>query len=741
MPDRSRPPHLPGLHALRATAMPARLRRLALACGIAAVLALGIGTAAPGLAQTSPASLVADSLRVVGDRQLVAEGNVEVLVDGARLTARRITYDRRTDTIAIEGPIRLSDGDRIVILASEAELARNLRDGLLTGARLVLDRQLQIAAAEIARIGGRYIRAERAVASSCTICETGQTPLWEIRARRVIHDAETRQLHFDNAQFRLGGVPVAVFPRLRLPDATVQRVSGFLLPSVRVTNALGAGVRVPYFLTLGPRRDLTLTPYLSTGQTRTLDLRYRQAFMGGLLAIGGAVTQDSLEPGMTRWYGYARGDFVFGGGVRLEFDGLAFSDEAYLSDYDISSADRQRSHITLWRVQQDRLWRLRGLAFYSLRDDEDNLTTPTEAVLLDWRQRFDVPGIGGVGSFEVSGLALRRPSGDPGDGRDMARISATLDWRRGFLLPAGIEGHLIGQIAADHAQLRQDPAAGGHSRLTTTAGAEFRWPLARTAAGSGAVDVIEPVVQLLWTGVAAGGLVTNDDSTIVEFDEGNLFALSRFPGRDARETGLRGNIGLTWTRHDPSGWESRLTFGRVLRQSAQTGLPQGFPTGGPLSGVQSDWLAAVQIVLPNGLSLANRALFSSDLELTRNDLRLGWNGERLGLSTGITHIAAVAEEGRLDDTSEWSLAATWGIAPGWQGSADWRFDIAAGRFTEAGFGVTYRTECLAVDLSVQRRFTTSGSLRPDTDIGLSVQLLGIGGAVTGAGAGLRQCRG
>ena len=53
-------------------------------------------------------------------------------------------------------------------------------------------------------------------------------------------------------------------------------------------------------------------------------------------------------------------------------------------------------------------------------------------------------------------------------------------------------------------------------------------------------------------------------------------------------------------------------------------------------------------------------------------------------------------------------------------------ESAADRAQRADLGLTYRNECVSVDLSVSRRFTASDNLRADTDVGLSVRLGGFG---------------
>ena len=201
---------------------------------------------------------------------LIAEGNVVVTYGTQRLTAEKVIYNRSDNTLEITGPLLLTQSDGTVVRATQATLDEELELGVLDSARLVLDRQLQLAGVEYARVSGRYTRLSRAVASSCEICARDETPLWEIRARQVIRDEEDLQIYFDDAQFRILGVPVAYLPRLRIPDRQTPGLPVSLLRQSRTRSELGVGIVAPYFLPLGDHADVTLSPYLST-QTTTLE--------------------------------------------------------------------------------------------------------------------------------------------------------------------------------------------------------------------------------------------------------------------------------------------------------------------------------------------------------------------------------------------------------------------------------------------------------------------------------------
>ena len=126
----------------------------------------------------------------------------------------------------------------------------------------------------------------------------------------MIHDRVEQQLYFDQAQFRILNVPVFYLPRLRLPGPGLERASGFLAPSIPTTSQLGTGLKLPYFIKLGDHRDLTVTPYLSS-VTRTLELRYRQAFRRGAASNFDSRQSPATisSPASTRGYLFGNGSF------------------------------------------------------------------------------------------------------------------------------------------------------------------------------------------------------------------------------------------------------------------------------------------------------------------------------------------------------------------------------------------------------------------------------------------------
>jgi LPS-assembly protein len=670
------------------------------------------------------ATLIADSVRLNGQDQLIATGNVEVLFDGNRLTASEILFDRPSDTLQITGPIFIRSNDGTILTADRATLDPRLENGILQGARIVLDQQLQLVAAQIDQQQGRYAQLYKTSATSCRVCGDGP-PLWEIRAERVIRDAQERQLYFENATFRVRGVPLLWLPRMRLPDPTLTRATGLLIPQQRNTTQLGTGIKLPYFITLGDHRDLTVTPYVSA-QTTTLELRYRQAFVNGDLELSGAVSDDTLIA-ENRSYLFAEGQFDLNGGYQLEFDVETASDPAYLLDYGYSSKDRLDSALSLVRVTDDTLFQTRLTYYESLRDDEVNASLPPIIADLSYEARL-TPAIGGTFDYRASLDASYRPSDTDGDlGRDVVRGGAEAIWQNSKVFTSGIIALAQTGASAD-IYLVDDDAAFAQSdlRVVPHASVTLRWPMGMQSA-NGATHILEPTLFLGWA-ETFGGTPPNEDSTRSELDRANLFAVSRFAGEDAVQTGPQAAAGLTWSRFGADGTTSALTFGRVIKQDDQAEFTE---TSG-LNGTRSDWLLAGQFTTAGGFVMDARSLWDNDGGLSVADGRIAWRNDWISLAANYNWQSPDAQEGRTENVSEWTLDGAFDITDAWTIEVDGRYDLAADRPVRAGFGLQWRNECVSVDVSVSRRYTSSSTVEPTTTFGLSGS---IGGFSTGRSAG------
>jgi LPS-assembly protein len=665
---------------------------------------------------TQNAALLADSVSFIGT-QLIATGNVEVHYDDIRLSAGRIIYDRASGALSIEGPIYLSQsGSDTVVLASAAELSSDLRNGILTSARLVIDQQFQLAAASMERIDGRYTRLSRTVSSTCKICEGSSVPLWQIRASEVIHDSQARQLYFTDAQFRLWDVPVFFLPRLRLPDPTLERATGFLVPVFWNSSTLGTGIQVPYFVTLGDHKDLTITPFLAT-QARSLDLRYRQAYRNGMLEINGAVGTDDTDNGL-RGYAFVDGQWDIRNDLQFGIDLRATSDISYLLDYDVYGGDRLTSRLWLERYGADTAFDAQLIHIRTLRDSEVAIEDTLPFLLSDasYKYVFSPETLGGTAWVELSAFGSYRTSDTDIDGMDVLRISAETGWKDSAIWGPGIR--VDGQVSAvvDAYSIWQNSNYEEQvGRVTPAAQLRLSYPFERTTR-TGAHQTIEPIVQLSWS-QSYGSDVPNSDSILTEFDAGNFLALSQFSGNDRRGFGARGAVGVKFS-HQGQDLSYGVTVGRIIARESD---PDYTVVSG-LSGATSDLLIDAYAQLGNNLNVGSRALLDTDMSINKWETRLDLLRTRYSLGLVHSYVQADADEDRDTDLSELSLDSTIKLNGAWTATADYRYDFNEMKAASAGLELEYSNECARVRLGVSRRYTDTASLDPTINYSISVGL-------------------
>ncbi|MEM7439177.1 MAG: LPS assembly protein LptD [Pseudomonadota bacterium] len=681
--------------------------------------------AVPGLAQTrvgtdGPISLVADNVSFdPAAGVLVAQGNVNIFRGTQILRTERVIFDQRKGQLRIPGPLVLADGTKVVTKANGAVIDSDLENGLIEGANLLIEEQLQVAATRFHRKDGKYKVLDNAVATACHVCSKNPIPYWQIRSRRIVHDEAARRLYFESATLAVLGVPIFYTPRLSVPDPSVQRATGFLVPRITNSNLLGYGISVPYYVVLGDHSDFTITPRVFTKGSAIIGLQYRRETKRGRYQIEGHVTaSDDLEPHETRSSLSASGTFLLPREVVLSFGIEVASDKSVRDDYDIKNDgnDRLTSFISLSRTRANTIAIITARATQSLRTNEVDTDIPVVLPELFARKTWADPYLGGKFGLTAQSVTLLRDNKNR-----FSRIGLTADWSGEWITRGGLVFDAYAGVTANSYYTRNYTgfADGTTTEITPTMSVGLRYPLARQVGR--VTHLIEPRIQIVWT---PGGTRTNpnEDSTQLEFEETNLFSRNRFPGFDRTEQGLRANIGLTYKRIDPEGWSLGVTVGRVFRERD---LGQ-FGAGTGLTGNRSDYVTALTFNWRDRIDFINRTLFDDDFSVSKNEARLALTYDRFVAEASYIWLEQNVVASASDRTHEAALGFKYRYSDSWSYSGKWRQNLETGQSTSGEFGLRYENECIAFNLSYSLQFEGSGSVRPSREFGLTVELAGLG---------------
>ena len=119
---------------------------------------------------------------------------------------------------------------------------------------------------------------QKGVFTYCKFRENEKCPPWELKAKKISHNTSKKTIYYDNAFLKIYDFPIFYFPKFSHPDPTVDRRSGFLIPTFTNSSNIGAGIDIPYFLNIAKDKDITFTPRIHTDTNPLFLAEYRQDF-------------------------------------------------------------------------------------------------------------------------------------------------------------------------------------------------------------------------------------------------------------------------------------------------------------------------------------------------------------------------------------------------------------------------------------------------------------------------------
>ena len=726
---------------------------------VTTALALAAGTVLPGLVAAARAQtgdiiiarternpdaklvLAADELIYDNDRGLVtALGDVQLEYDGYTVVAREVTYDRNSKRVMASGDVEIVEPGGNRIFADRIDLTDDFSDGFVDALRVEAVNDTRFAAESAERLPGDRTLFNQGVYTACRVCANNPAkPLsWQIKARRVVVNGETRLVEYSDATFELFGQPIAYLPYFRHPDPTVKRKSGFLFPTVGYRSDVGAYLRQPYFLATGTSNDLTLSVTGFTRQGFLGDAEFRQAFRSGTLILRAAgmfqwepeafdTRPDTAEVG--RGMVAAKGRFEINPRWSFGFDVLAQTDKTFsrtynLPDYSSVEIDNQ---VYLRGLADRNYFDLTGYQFliqapplsevpnFEYSQSEQPVVHP----VLDYN-RANAGVFGGETRLDVNLTSLSRDRvsaidvGTPavrtyGINGTSTRLTADASYRKrlnfnGLLVTpsASLRGDVV---STDGFSAVGSPTVdeGTQGRLLPTLGFEARYPLLVETATM--THVIEPVGQLFIRPTLDDPTLPNEDAQSLVFDTTNLFAQTRFSGYDRLEYGTRANVGLRYQGDLAPG----LQLDAVVGQSFHLGGANPYARTddlvqtGEASGLEddrSDIVAGAVLSFDSALRLSVEGRFDdSALELRRLETTATYAAEDFGVSAGYTFIGEQPRYGFPDDREELFGSINFRFARYWRAFASATYDLENGRFVSDSVGVNYLDECLSFTLS------------------------------------------
>ena len=713
---------------------PAPSRTFAMVAAVCALLSFDVpATAAEAPVSDVPINFTADE--VVHNRDLgtvTATGNVEVVHGPRTLYADSITYNERQGLIAASGSVRILEPSGDVVFADYMELTSDMRDGMIKSLRMLLADRSRMAGAEAKRVNGTRHEMERGVYSACEICQKdpSRPPLWQVKAVRVIHDADRQTVEYKDAWLEMAGIPIAYTPYFSHPDPTVKRRTGFLAPGIGSSTYFGTFVQAPFFWDLGPNQDMTLTPLITTNRGGGLGGEYR--FLGMESEVKGKASAaydnnySTANGGTTdklRGHIDMKGRLNLNDTWRTGLDVQRASDDTYMRQYRYQSLPLLTTRAYTEGFRGRNYLAANAYAFQDQRQGVAAGASPLVLPMVEYSHLGEPGAGGGRTRLNTSMLAFTRS-----EGADVRRLSFAPGWDLPYVGPAGDIYKLSLTLRGDLYHINNYRYSGRNDSFDGTAGRihpegsfEWRYPFVRR---HGTVsELLEPIASVVvspYTGTPIR--IPNEDSREIEFDETNLFTAQRYPGLDRVDGGPRLNYGLRWGVFGDQGGNTTVLLGQSIRAHAD----DTYAAGTGLEDHLSDFVARVNVRPTKFLNLNYRTrLDKDDLSPVRSEASASL-GSRSFLVGGSYYFFDRARNSEFPVHDQLSLFVNSQVARNWNVRFSSLQDLEANALRAISLVATYEDECFILNITGQRNFFYDRDLKPDDSIVAAVTFKTLG---------------
>ncbi len=745
------PPTLTLLAALLGTTTPTPPSAEALAQVESSAPLRSVRQIPPRSGQRGAVVVRAQQLQGEPGKTLQLDGDVELRHGDTLLRAPSLRYNEALDEVQSDSRVRIEhlgnqiegEGLRLRLNAFIGQLLQPTYKLSLTGGSGTATR--------MDFLGDERMKAEAATYSSCPRVE-GQEPAWELRTDRMSFDTPANEGRAEGAVLRFLGVPILAAPSFSFP-LTSERKSGWLPPHIGFDNRSGVELAVPYYASLAPNYDLTLTPFTMTRRGFGVDTELR-----GLQPWGDAELDLSLLPhdsvlGRKRWLWRGVGQASPWEGLQIDAKGESVSDRDYWKDLRrrIESSTPRLLARNVLAEQSFSGWGLNGALYARAQSWQLQQTDDSSSQIVSPYQRAPQVGLRLRNEADVGPLAGFMPQ----LGKPRLETSLELEYNRFSLPRAALPGQdpggervhllasvalpfvdsawwLIPRLALNAAEYRTEQAMSdgrrqaGRTVPTASLDAGLVFERDTRLLGRDLQQTLEPRLLFVQTPFREQARLPIYDSAALDFNVESLYATNAFSGIDRVSDARQLSFGGTSRWLNPLDGEEMLRVGLVQRYQFRTQRITDNSDGANRR--FSDVLLAGAAHLRSPWWLDGVLQYNPDSSRTvRSVLRARY-------SPGDYRTVSLAYRLTRNQNEQLDLAWQWPLwnnkmknggecKGGWYSAGRVQYSLKDSRVTDSLVGLEYDAGCWVMRVGIERLST--GRTEANTRYLLQLELVGL----------------
>jgi len=652
-------------------------------------------------------------------------GSVEVLRGGQELTADRASYNKLSGDIIAEGNVQIRDND-MILNSNMAEWSLTKDEGTVTDAKYRLrEGHIRGEAESIFRAG---IEKTKIKNGTYTTCAPGDNA-WVLKSEKVDLDHVEAVGVARDVVVKVAGVPVFYSPYLSFP-LNDERKSGFLTPSVGLSDDNGFQLAMPYYWNISPNKDATITPrYMSErglmleGQFRYLESKHQGQIDAGFLASDNQKNSRGTD---NPFFNEDRKHFsiqhasYFTSRLRANIDYSYVSDISYLEDFGNNLSLASTTHLN----------RLLNVGYYAdnwkLTGRLQGYQTVTNAA--EPYQRLPQIQFQGAWPEQAFGLSYKMQAEYVDFDHDELVHGQRFDLEPSVSLPLrSNSGFITPRLALHHTQYKLDGNGvslpdNSPSRTLPVSSIDSGLFFERetTLFNSDYAQTLEPRAFYLHIPERNQDDIPIFDTGLRTFSMGRIFSHDRFTGSDRVGDTNQLSLALT-TRfiNKQTGREKfRATLGQIQYFSDRKVSLNGAPVE---TESDSDMVAEIAASIAKEWTLRGEMQWdpSSNRSNNMSAIALNYRGDK-------GHIFNVSHRYRRDDLEQFDVSARIPLNKQWSIIGRWYHSMKDNRTLEGLAGIEYDSCCWATRLVLRDYVNNSFDEQRNMAIFFQVELKGLG---------------
>ena len=580
----------------------------------AGVVGLALCACLPGLAQSTawewntrvrealpqsgealPVHLSGRSIQRITEDAVVVQGDAELRRLGLVVRADRIDHDAKTGRMLADGNVQVMDGeDRYRGPKLDANLTS--KEGSFDEPVFELGSGGRGDAKRFLFEGPTNSTAETVRYSTCPRPDAGDwRPDWVLSASSVEFDRAKHIGTAYGAVVRFQGAPVLASPWLQFP-LTEDRMSGWLTPTLNVSDLSGIELTTPYYFNLAPNYDVTVYPNLLSkrGLNAGVEGRYLWGQGSGQVRVDHMPTDAlrSMARTSTSWQ-HAQNISLGSRPWQLSLNLNRVGDDNYWRDFPsaINTLSTRQLPTELVVSTRGNTWQFSaGAHWWQTLQEPDQITPAYDRLpALNWRWRplwsenWVTTFSSELTQFKVDKVAAENGLRWLGEGALSRRWTSN----SGFIEPSL-------RVQGRHYALDQPTGRTGEWGQSTranvwvpTAGIDAGLVFERDLA-EGGLQTLEPRALFAWTPTVPQSGLPIYDASLKDFNFSSIFSPFEYSGNDRVADNQSLTLGLTsrWLNASGGEWLSLSAAQKIRRKKMTVTLTDGDPAEAGLS----DWL-------------------------------------------------------------------------------------------------------------------------------------------------------